>query len=228
MEFSPDEHASLRDLPFQNARIKRGQEIVREGDRLSRCCVLVSGFTCSVKVLRSGRRQIVAIHLRGDLPDMESMQLAPLDFGVVTLTACEVAFIPHDALNRLFDDHPRILRAVWRYALEETAVIREWTLNVGQRVGVARIAHLMCEIFKRMEAIGLTQGQTCELPMTQVDLADATGMSSVHVSRCVKQLRADGVIALNAGQLHVLNWAALKTIADFNADYLYLGAAAAD
>jgi CRP-like cAMP-binding protein len=220
--FSDEERASFLSVPTQISEIQRGQIILREGDRPIRSFSILSGMTCNFKFAPTGRRQIVALHIEGDFPDLQSLHLNVLDFSLATLTPCRVAFIQHESLRSLCDRHPRISRALWREALIEAAIGREWLLNTGQRLGLSRLAHLFCELLVRMAHAGLSEDQGCACPLTQLDLADATGMSTVHVNRSLRELRSHKLIELRRGQLRVLRWEELKRVADFSAAYLHL------
>src|SRR3712207_3458341 len=106
-----------------------------------------------------------------------------MDHSIGTITRVRLAEIPRDAILDITEQHPRITRALWWEMLVQVAIQREWTVNLGQRTGLERLAHLLCELFIRLRAVGLTQGNTVRLPVTQVDLGDATGLSNVHVNR---------------------------------------------
>src|SRR5215217_3683608 len=118
--------------------------------------------------------------------------------------------------------NPRIAKALWRETLIDAAIFREWTVNVGRREAYSRIAHILCELTVRLQAVGLTQDHTCKIPITQSEFADATGLSNVHVNRVLQELRADGLILLKGDTLQVLDWDQLKQAGDFDATYLHL------
>ena len=219
---SSEERAALMSLPMQVSDIRADQDIVREGDRPSRSCLLLEGFACTYKVTGDGRRQILAFYIPGDLPDLHSLHLRVLDNSLGTLTPCTVGFIQHEALNELCANHPRIAAALWRETLVDGSIFREWLLNTGRREARGRIAHLLCEMVIRMNAVGLAPDNGCELPITQNELGDATGMSTVHVNRTLQELRGDRLINLTGRMLHVLDWEGLMQAGDFDATYLHL------
>jgi CRP-like cAMP-binding protein len=138
-----------------------------------------------------------------------------------------LGFIQHEPLRELCAAQPRIASAFWRDTLVEAAIFREWTTNVGRREAYARLAHVLCELVVRMRAVGLAEDHRCELPMTQAELADATGISTVHVNRTLQELRRDELITLTGGKLQVLDWPRLKEIGDFDPRYLHLKSTAA-
>jgi len=216
------ERAALERLPMQLADIRADQDIVREGDRASRSFALLAGCTCTYKVTNAGKRQISAFHVPGDVPDLQSLHLTTLDGSIGTLTPCRVGFMPHEALRDLCHEHPRLADALWRGTLIEGAIFREWTVNVGRRDALSRTAHLLCEWMSRLGAAGLAHNHACELPMTQAELADALGLSTVHVNRTLQELRRSGLVVLTGTALQVPNWALLMSFGDFDPTYLHL------
>lgn len=216
------ERAAILSLPMQVAELRADQDIVREGDRPSRCCAILEGFTSTYKTTGGGRRQITAFHVPGDIPDLYSLHLRVLDTGVGTLTPCRVAFIQHEHLRALSREQPRIADAFWRETLVDGAIFRQWMLNIGQREALARMAHLMCEMLTRLRAVGLAQDDACDLPMTQSELGDALGISTVHANRTLQELRGSDLITLEKGRLVVKDWEGLQQAGDFDAAYLHL------
>src|SRR5215217_2519423 len=194
LRLTDEEVAAVRGMPMQVESIRADQDIVREGDRPTRSCLILEGCVAMYKVTPTGKRQIVAFHMAGDIPDLQSTQLEVLDTSLGTLTPAKVAFIRHEAINELCEQHFRIARALWRQTLIDAAIFREWVVNVGRREALNALAHLMCEFVIRMRAMGLTDGEECDLPMTQAELGDALGISTVHVNRTLQELRAAGLI----------------------------------
>jgi CRP-like cAMP-binding protein len=217
-----DERQALRNLPMQVVVIKEGQDVVREGDRPSRSCLLLSGFACVYKVTGDGKRQIVSFSIPGDIPDLQSLHLKVLDNSVGTLTPCQMGFITHDALRDICERFPRITAAFWRETLIDAAIFREWVTNVGRRDAYSRMAHVLCEMLLRLRAVGLAEDNACDLPITQVEFADAIGVSTVHVNRVLQDMRADGLIETKGTQVSVPDWERLKHAGDFDPTYLHL------
>ncbi|KLK93207.1 Crp/Fnr family transcriptional regulator [Microvirga vignae] len=224
-----DERQAVLDLPMQVAVIEEDQDIVREGNRPSRSFAILNGFTCTYKMTGDGKRQIVAFCIPGDMPDVQSLHLKVLDISVATLTKCSVGFVTHEALWDLCMRHPRITAAFWRETLVEGAAFREWILNVGRREAYHRMAHILCELLVRLRAVALAEDHVCDLPITQVEFADALGISTVHVNRVLQELRADGLIETKGTRLIIPDWERLKQAGDFDETYLHLkqGGAAA-
>jgi len=148
-----DERQALSSLPMQVLALKENQDVVREGDRPSRSCLILSGFVCVYKITGEGKRQIVTFNIPGDIPDLQSLHLKVLDTSVGTITPCSVGFIPHEALHDICIRHPRIMSAFWRETLIDSAIFREWMTSMGQREAYGRIAHLLCEMLVRMRAV---------------------------------------------------------------------------
>jgi CRP-like cAMP-binding protein len=221
-ELSVDEEEAIRALPGRVRRLEAYEDIVSEGDRPNAISVLISGFACRYKVLEDGRRQIVSFHNAGDVPDAQSLHIGKMDHNLGTLDDTTVLHIAHEAMFDLFRRMPATAALFWRWTLIEASIFREWVLNVGRRDAYQRMAHLLCEVMTRMKAMGLVEGQTCQLPITQAELGDATGLSTVHVNRTLQALRADKLIQLKIGSLTILNWEGLKKAGGFDPGYLHL------
>ena len=222
IELSLEERAALLRLPWMARELKAHADIAREQDRPSQCCIVLSGLLCRYKILASGKRQIFSFHISGDLPDLHSLHLPVMDHNIGTLVASTVGFVPHHAITELCLAYPRLAAALWRDTLADAAVFREWMVGLGRRTARARIAHLFCEMYLRNKAIGLLKGDTFELQLTQSELADALGLSTVHVNRSLQQLRAAGLIVLRGEVLSVPNWPLLKEAGEFDETYLHL------
>jgi CRP-like cAMP-binding protein len=222
LALSDEERQALWALPMRVALLKTDQEVVREGDRPSRCFLMLEGFACTFKMTSGGRRQILGLHVPGDLPDLESMHLETLDHSIGTITPCRVGFIYHEHLRDLCRDHPRLQGALWRMTLVGASIAREWMVSLGRREARMRLAHLFCELLVRLDAVGLARDHACELPLTQGELGDLLGLSTVHVNRTVRDLRRAELISLREGQLKVLNWEGLRRAGEFKANYLHL------
>ncbi len=222
LRLSEEELAALLGLPMQIESIRADQDIVREGDRPTRSCLILEGYAATYKMTPSGKRQIVAFHIAGDIPDLQSAQLEVLDTSLGTLTPAKLAFIRHEAINEVCERHFRVARALWRQTLIDAAIFREWVVNVGRREALNALAHVMCEFVVRMRSMGLTEGHECELPITQAELGDAMGISTVHVNRTLQELRASGLIRLTGARLTVLDWDRLRAVGEFDPTYLHL------
>ena len=197
-------------------------DITREGDRPKDVHLILSGWACRYKQLEDGRRQVVSFFLPGDLCDLNMFILREMDHLIGTITPVSIADLSRDFFDDMSADHPRIVTAFWWESLVNAAVQREWTMNLGQRTALERMAHLLCEIFFRLRIAGLTREDSCDFPLTQADLADATGLSKVHVNRTLQELRSAGLIVLKGKMLVVPSLERLMNAGLFNANYLHM------
>ena len=219
---SDGEKQCLFNLPLSIEQVGPDQDIVREGDHPTHCCLVIEGFTCRYKFTEEGKRQIFSFHTPGDIPDLQSLHLKVMDHSLKTLTPCKVAFIAHDSITDLNRRCPRVADVLWRDTLIDAAIFREWLLGVGRRSAYTRIAHLLCEVFMRLAAVGLTNGSECDFPITQTEIADALGLSTVHVNRSIQELRAAGLIDLRRSALTILDWDGLTRAGEFDPAYLHI------
>jgi CRP-like cAMP-binding protein len=220
-DLTDDQQAAIRNLPARVRHLRAHEDIVMEGDRPTECCLLLEGFACRYKLLPDARRQILSFHIPGDIPDVQSLHLKRMDHSLSVLLPSRVALIPHAALRKLTHDHPPLADIFWRDTLIDAAVFREWMVGMGRRSALARIAHLFCELVVRLRAVHLVSNDSITLRLTQAELGDALGLSTVHVNRVLQRLRGDGIISLHAGLLRVLDWPALVAVGEFSPDYLH-------
>jgi CRP-like cAMP-binding protein len=219
-----DEQALL-DLPCEVATIGKQRTLIHERDVVSHCWLLLSGFCARYKIVGDGGRQIISIHMLGDMVDLQNALLGVADHGVQALTDCEMAKIPIDAIRNLTDSRPKIKDALWYDTLVDGSIFREWVANVGRRDSKTRLAHLLCEFALKLDAIGLGEKLNYELPMTQEQLADATGLTSVHVNRMLQALVGEGLIErVTSRSVTIGDWQRLAAAGDFDRSYLHLDA----
>lgn len=219
---APEELAAIGALPSRLVRLAGDEEIHRAGDCPTSCFVVVDGIVSSSKMIEDGKRQIMSFYVPGDMPDIRTLHLGLIDCDVHAVGPCRLAVIEHADLRALCEAHPRIASAFWRCTLVVGSVYREWIVNIGHRSALARVAHLLCEMMVRLEAIGRAGGKICDLPLTQVHLSQATGLSAVHVNRSLKELRKRELITFSGGRLTIPDWEGLTRLAYFRPDYLYL------
>lgn len=216
-----DVEALLR-LPYQIRSIEMGRYIAKEGERPPGATLILAGLAIRHKVTVEGGRQILSVHIPGDFVDLEGALLRLSDHNVQALTRCEVAIVPREAIVALIDGHPRVGRAMWVDTLIDGAIFREWIVNVGRRDARAAMAHLLCEFARRLEIAGLRGSDGYELPMSQEQLADALGITPVHVNRVLRDLDREGLIRREKRFIHIPDWEALRRIGGFNELYLHL------
>lgn len=213
---------ALHALPHQTISLKPLEYIVREGDKPRSSCLMLSGYSFRHKIAGNGGRQIFSIHMKGDLADLQNSLLGTADHNLQALTRVEAAMIPVEAIEDIAFTRPAIGRAMWYETLVDGSIFREWTLNVGRRDARTRMAHMLCEFALRIEQAGLGERCDYELPMTQEQLADALGITSVHANRTLMTLAQEGLIARNNRAVRITDWAALRKTGDFDPAYLHL------
>lgn len=219
-QLSAEEKRALEDAVGPARHVRTGEDIVREGARPTASTLLLDGFAGRYKMLEAGARQITDIHVAGDLVDLHSFLLKTMDHGVTALTPCTVASISHETLRRISEQHPHLTRLLWLESLMDGAVHREWLVAMGRRSALGHIAHLLCELYLRLQVVGLTDHYSFPLPLTQSDLADAVGLSTVHVNRMVQELRREGMISWRDQVVQIHDWKRLVQVAEFNPTYL--------
>jgi CRP-like cAMP-binding protein len=222
---SDQERALIAALPSGDVRISSREFIVHEGEHLNRSVLLLDGLAARYKLLPDGGRQIVSLHVAGDVIDLHTALLKVADHSVAAFGPARIAYLSHDAVRTAIDASPAIARAMWREVLVDASIAREWLLNVGRRDAYGRIAHLFCELALRMEVVGLYRGGSLPLPLTQADLADATGLTPVHVNRTMQRLRADGLVSTRGAELCIHDWDGLALAGTFDPAYLFIGEA---
>jgi CRP-like cAMP-binding protein len=218
---SPSDHEALRSLRVSERVLGNRELICCEGDVATHCTIVLSGFVARYKVI-GDREQILCFHVPGDFPDLQTLQLRVLDHNIVSIGPSRVGQVSHAQLQAILDASPKLAHAFWRETLREAAIFREWVCNVAARDALGNIAHLICETATRLDAVGLVENDSFQLPFTQQDIANATGMSVVHVNRTLQLLRSRGLITWEARKLELIDFEELKRIADFNPNYLHL------
>lgn len=209
-----DSIASVRDLPAR-------RQIVRAGEPVEFSTLLLEGFICRYMDDREGQRQLVAVHVPGDFVDLHAFPMKRLDHDVATLGPVKVATYEHKTLRRITEEHPHLTRMLWFSTLLDAAMHREWIFRLGRLGAEGRIAHLICEIHVRLSMVGLAHGGEFALPMTQPDLAEACGITGVHVNRVLRLLRERGLMTFRGGVVRIHDPTALAAIAEFEPGYLY-------
>jgi CRP-like cAMP-binding protein len=221
VELSDSDRKAVLALPYTRKAFPKDGYIVREGQESRECALLLSGFAFRQKVIRNGGRQIISIHIPTEFVDLQNSLLGVADHSVQSLGPSEVALVPRGAIIQLRDTRPAIRLAMWTETLIDASIFREWVVNVGRRDSRARIAHLLCELAFRLGRIGGGRDGMFEFPLTQEQLADATGLTPVHTNRTLQSLRKGGLIELNGRSLKVLDWEGLREVGDFDELYLH-------
>jgi CRP-like cAMP-binding protein len=200
-----------------------GSDLVREGDRPTKSTLLIRGFAVRYRLLETGRRQITALHVPGDFVDLQSFPLRLMDHSVGALTECVTMSAPHSALIEIVRTSPRLTMVLWTLTLLDSAIHREWIVAMGAMQALAHTAHFICEVYLRLRSVGLATEKNFAFPVTQTELADALGISPVHVNRVLQELRRDNLIRFEDGWVTILDWDRLAATGQFDDKHLHLG-----
>lgn len=214
--------AEIRALKFSARELNPNEDIVRQGDKPNVSILVASGVVARYHLLPSGRRQYLAFHLAGDMPDSQALFVERMDHAVCAIGTAKVVSILHRDLFAAFERRPSFAFAIWRETLIDAAIFREAITNNSARSTEARIAHLFCELCYRSRASGLSDGETCDAPITLGQLGEALGISLATVNRTLSEMRSKGYADFRHGQIIVRNWERLVALAEFNPAYLHL------
>lgn len=184
---------------------------------------LIEGFICRYMDDREGIRQLVAVHVAGDFVDLHGYPLKRLDHDVATLGPCRIALVRHDAIDQIVRDRPNLTKLLWFSTLLDAAMHREWIFRLGRLDAVARVGHFFCEIEAKLRAVGLSDGKAFSCPLTQADIGEACGMTSVHINRMLKELRERGLMQMQRGRVTIIDLPALRRLSEFDPAYLFIG-----
>jgi len=219
---SADEREALARVSRNFRYVDARRDLISEGDRPRCVHLMLEGWACRYKQLPDGKRQIVSLFVPGDFCDINGYVFKRMDHSIGAITRLKVAMISPEEMSALTAERPRITQALFWQELVSAAVQREWTLNLGQRSAYERIGHLLIELYLRLQAVGRAHDGRCDFPLTQNDIADATGLTPVHVNRTLQELRRDRLIELERKQLQLLDLPRITDVAMFNPNYLHL------
>ncbi|KQM98261.1 MULTISPECIES: Crp/Fnr family transcriptional regulator [unclassified Sphingomonas] len=219
---SAEEEAVIRQSFGEVRVVPAGTTCIRAGERLTFSTLLLDGFMCRYKDLPGGERQITEVHTAGDFLDLHSFSLKQLDHNIMALTASRVVLMPHTALTAITEHHPHLARVYWFLTALDAAIHREWVLSLGRRTAIERIAHLVCELRVRLGLVDQADDSGFDLPLTQTDLSDCTGLTPVHVNRTLRDLRERGLMEFRSKRVTIHDMAGLIALAEFDDNYLYL------
>jgi CRP-like cAMP-binding protein len=221
-EVTAEEEAALRAVIGDVQDVPADKTIIRAGVEIHQSTLLLDGLMCRYKDLRNGSRQISELHVPGDFLDLHSFTLKRLDHSIMALTPCRIALVPHAALQAITERYPHLTRLLWFSTTLDASIHREWVLSLGRRTALSRTAHLLCETFYRLRIVGETDGQSFAFPITQTDLAECLGLTSVHVNRTLKVLRERGLVEFRGGVVAIADLPGLEAVAEFDSTYLSL------
>ncbi len=220
-DLSADERASLATATAGPRKVAARRDLIREGDRPGPVFVILEGWACRYKILPSGTRQVLAFLMPGDCCDLHIGLLAEMDHSIQTITPALVATIDRVEMDAIMDDHRAVAKAMYIAQLVDEGTMGSWITSMGRRTSAERVAHLMCELYLRARNIGLTSEASFALPLSQIILADALGMTPVHLNRVLKELRLTGAMTLQRGSLLITDPTKLAQIAGFDENYLH-------
>ena len=216
------DRAVLQELASRTRRVAANHDIITDGERPERVHLVMEGFACRYKLLPDGGRQIMAVLVPGDFCDLHVAILGEMDHSIGTSWGCTIVEIPRTTIEALAEHHPRITRALWWATLVDEGILREWLVSMGQRDADKQMAHLFCELLVRLQTVGCASEDGFEFPMSQEDLADTLGVTSVHVNRVLQDLRGKGLITWKSKRVEIPDVARLQAFAGFDPRYLHL------
>ncbi len=214
--------AALREVHARKRVLTPGDDVVHQGERPAVAVMVLEGMLARYHTLSSGERQYLSFHLRGNLPDIQSLFLHVMDHSLCALDEAVIAVFPHDQMRRMFLSRPNVALAFWRLTLVDAAVFRQAITSNGARSHTGRLAHLFCEIIVRAREAHIANGWSCALPLSQGQLGQALGMSHISVNRAMQWLRRERLVEFRKHKLEVLDWTGLARIAGFDPTYLHI------
>lgn len=218
---SEEERTVIEESVHSVRTIGPRQTVMRRGELTNTSCLLLEGFMCRYLDDREGYRQLVSMHVPGDFVDLHAFPMKRLDHDIATLGPCKIAMFEHGTLSAIQETHPRLTRWLWFATLLDGAIHREWIFRMGRLGAEGRVAHFFCELNARLEMVELAQNGRFTLPATQADVAEACGITGVHVNRVLRVMRERGLLHFRSGEVRMLDVPRLQALAEFDAGYLY-------
>jgi CRP-like cAMP-binding protein len=219
---SQEEEDRLRSILRRERRFSVGEDLVSQGTRPNYSTLLIEGFAARYKTMEDGGRQITALNLSGDFVDLHAFPLKVMDHGIVAMSPCHAAFVDHADLVRITEEAPHLTRLLWLDTLVDGAIHREWIVAMGRRTKKAHLAHLICELFMRLQVVRHTEGDSFHFPLSQAEMADVLGLSIVHFNKTLQALRKEGLFTWDNRTIVILDWKRLREVAEFDPTYLNL------
>ena len=221
-DISAEEEAAIRAMFGEVREHRADQVIIRRNQELNESVLLLDGWIARTKDLSDGGRQISELQFAGDFTDLHAFTLKRLDHNIATLTPCRVAIAPHERIRETLERFPHLSRVYWLMTNIDAAIHREWTVSLGRRSALSRMAHLFCETLERLKIVGLNDGSSFEFPLTQQELGECLGLTAVHVNRTLQELRRRHLVEVENRRVAILDLPRLKSTADFDPYYLYV------
>ncbi|MCA0048143.1 Crp/Fnr family transcriptional regulator [Mesorhizobium sp. B283B1A] len=219
-DLSNEEKALLAETVVFGRDFEKGQDLVSTGSRPAYSTMLLDGLAARYKVLEDGGRQFTSLQVPGDFVDLHAFLLRKMDHGIVALSPCRVMFADHSKLKAITEHAPHLARLLWLDTLVDGAIHREWIVAMGRRSKTSHLAHLICELFVRLQVVKRTSGMSFNLPLSQAEMADVLGLSVVHMNRVIGSLKKTKVISWVNHTVTILDWDQLAELAEFDPTYL--------
>lgn len=220
-ELFQDERAALLALPAVLRRVEAQERILKEDQEVDHSVFLLDGLITRQK-RANGSDQIISISFPGDGVDLQTLFFDETDHALVAHEPTVVAYVPHGALTELCDHHPHLAKMLWHDTLVDSAIFREWAMNIGHRRAPQRMGALFLECEARLAAIGRAREGKFELKLTQQELASALGLSLVHCNKSLRRLREEKLVVTSNRQIYLPDRAALIKMVGFDPAYLHL------
>lgn len=215
--------AELERAASEVKELPQNKMLAKAGDLIRNSTFLIDGLIARYMDDRKGLRQLVAVHVAGDFVDLHGYPLQRLDHNVATLSPCRVALVPHERLDGILARRPGLAKMLWFSTLLDAAMHREWIFRLGRLDASARVGHFLCEMEAKLNAVGRSDGLNFDLAMTQADLGEACGITSIHINRTLRELRDAGLVDVGRPTVHILDKPKLMKLSDFDPSYLFIG-----
>ena len=214
------EQQAVLHLPRHAEQVRSNRDFVRLGERVHHSCLVVEGMVGGFGQNSNGARQITSFFVPGDMADLQSVVQPRPTTALQALSVATILKIPHAAIREAAALFPAVAAALWRDCMVDSSVLAQWVVNIGRRDARSRIAHLLCEVAVRLKAAPASVDVVFPFSVTQTQVADATGLTPVHVNRTIMSLRNDNLVTIRGHTVWIHDWEALAEIADFDPEYL--------
>jgi CRP-like cAMP-binding protein len=215
-----EEQQAILNLSGRTEHVQANRDFVAHGQRVDHACLIIAGLVGRFGQNSDGKRQITAIHVPGDMADLHSVVQPAAASALQALSIATIIRVPHAELRMVTARYPALAEALWRDCMVDAAILAQWVVNVGRRDARQRMAHLLCEMAVRLQATPSEGEVLFPFAVTQAQLADATGLTGVHVNRTLQRLRRDGLAEINSRSVRIPNWTALTRAGEFEPSYL--------
>ena len=212
---TPNERTTLEALEERERHLRRGGILQRERDRVSEIYILSKGLMMSYVLLDDGSRQILRFLFPGDMLATANLVYPEAPETIAALTDCTVCPFDRAALSGLLESHPRLAAIILTYTQIERVALTDRLASLGRTSAKTRVAAMLLEIRNRLRMLDKAMGASFTLGLTQEEIGDATGLTSVHVNRMLRQLEEEGLIAREAGRVTILDERGMTRAANY-------------